>query len=72
MRTLLKRGLPQRNVYTQSAASWRDHRHLRTRGHLLRPRHAGEVYCSTNQGNAWTLLASNLPPVISLEARVAG
>jgi photosystem II stability/assembly factor-like uncharacterized protein len=66
---LLKRGLPQKNVYTQVL------RHSSAtdtceRAGVYFGTTAGEVYYSVNGGDAWTRLASNLPPVICVEAQV--
>jgi len=67
---LLKRGLPQKNVFTQVL------RHSSAtdtceRAGVYFGTTAGEVYYSLNGGDGWQRLAGNLPPVISVEARVA-
>lgn len=66
---LLTRGLPQKNVYTQvlrhNAAT-----DTCEKAGVYVGTTSGEVFYSTNQGNAWSLVASHLPPVISIEARV--
>ncbi len=66
---LLKRGLPQKGVYTQVLRHGAATDSCEKAGVYFGTT-AGEVYYSTNQGNAWSLLASNLPAVISMEARV--
>ena len=64
---LLKRGLPQKHVYTQVL------RHSMAIDSCDEPgvyvgTTGGEIFYSRDAGNSWELLQSHLPPVISLEA----
>ena len=66
---LLKRGLPQKNVFTQVL------RHSSAtdtceRAGVYFGTTSGELYYSISGGDSWTRLAGNLPPVICVEARV--
>jgi photosystem II stability/assembly factor-like uncharacterized protein len=66
---LLTRGLPQKHVYTQVLrhASASD---TCERAGIYFGATSGEIYGSPNGGDTWSVIAANLPPVISLEAFV--
>ena len=67
--TLLKRGLPQKNVFTQVL------RHGATTDNCEKAgvyfgTSGGTLYYSTNGGQAWQVLSANMPAILSVDARV--
>lgn len=65
----LRRGLPQRNVYSLVLRHCLASDACESSGVYVGTS-TGEIFYSRNNGDSWELLAGNLPPILSLEAFV--